>query len=281
MPTEFVSGPRGALETLVVGKGAPTTVFAHGFGASIASTRPYASGVGGTRVFFSFPSHGRSDDVREGWGYATFADELLAVADKHDARAALGVSMGAGAILTALLRDPRRFDRAVLVLPPAAAEPVAASGADDSQVSEGHRDTGVTEHYDRLLSVVQAGDVDGIQRELRHEVSPALASHPATDAWLKEQAQAFTRAGMAEAIAGLSSASPISNRLALQALTLPILILGQAGDVVHPAAVAESLGAALPNARVEIFDDAGLLFGHRDRVRELVTQFLAGASEVG
>ena len=67
MAAEFVDGPSGPLEMVRSGRGEPVTVFAHGMGASIPSTRPYASGVSGTRVFFHFRSHGRSAPAFDGW----------------------------------------------------------------------------------------------------------------------------------------------------------------------------------------------------------------------
>ena len=94
-------------DVLVSGGGAPVTVFAPGLGASIAETRPFGSGVAGTRVFLTF--HGRT--------YADLADELRRSADAAGARRAVGVSLGAGAIMRLIATAPDRFERLVLVLP--------------------------------------------------------------------------------------------------------------------------------------------------------------------
>lgn len=98
------------------GTGTPVTVFAGGLGASIAETRAFASGVGGTRVFYDARGHGRSGSDGD-WSYAALAGDLRAVADAVGATRAVGVSMGAAAVLGVLVSDAARFERAVLVLP--------------------------------------------------------------------------------------------------------------------------------------------------------------------
>ncbi|HET7661061.1 MAG TPA: alpha/beta hydrolase, partial [Oryzihumus sp.] len=58
--TSLLDGPDGALEYLLTGSGGPTTVFGHGLAGSIETTRPFGSGVEGTRAFFHFRGHGAS-----------------------------------------------------------------------------------------------------------------------------------------------------------------------------------------------------------------------------
>jgi pimeloyl-ACP methyl ester carboxylesterase len=100
------------------GTGTPVAVFAGGLGASIAETRVFGSGVPGTRVFYDVRGHGRSDTPADGdWSYDAIARDLRAVADATGATRALGVSMGAAALLRVLCETPDRFERHVLVLP--------------------------------------------------------------------------------------------------------------------------------------------------------------------
>jgi pimeloyl-ACP methyl ester carboxylesterase len=118
--SELLDGPNGQIDWLATGSGDPVTIFAHGLAASIAQTRPLASGVPGTRVFLSFRGHGATttpDPKTSPWTYATLADELRAVADDTNATRALGLSMGSHALLSLVATTPDRFQRLVFVLP--------------------------------------------------------------------------------------------------------------------------------------------------------------------
>lgn len=258
MPAEFVDGPSGPLEVVRAGRGEPVTVFAHGMGASIPSTRPYASGVDGTRVFFHFRSHGRSAPALDGWDYDHTADELLAVSDAVGATRALGVSMGAGSILTVLLRDPQRFERVVLVIPAVVDSPRNSAGL---------------VRYAGMARASRENDDATIRAQLESELPAAVRSSPAAQAWVEQQTEVFLRPGMAEALRDMPHAVPVPDVALLSSLDLPVLVLAQRGDEVHPVSSAERLAQHLPNARLQVFDENGLLWGHRARVREVVGEF--------
>lgn len=260
MPAQFVAGPSGPLEIVRAGSGDPVTVFAHGLGASIPSTRPYASGVPGTRVFLHFRSHGRSHPETTGWDYKHLATELLAVVDDVGARQALGVSMGAGAILRVLQDDPHRFDRAVLVIP---------------AVIDSPRNSAGLVRYAHMAEASARGDAEAIHAQLERELPATVRGDPAAQAWLDQQTEVFLGPGMAEALRDLPTAVPVPDITALEQLTLPVLVLAQEGDEVHPVESARRLCEHLPNARLEVFDEHGLLWGHRARVRRVVGEFLS------
>ena len=67
----------GEIEYVVTGNGPPVTVFAHGLAGSIPETRPFGSGVDGTRVFLHFRGHGASSAPVGTCTYAALADELV------------------------------------------------------------------------------------------------------------------------------------------------------------------------------------------------------------
>jgi len=113
----LLEGPGGSLEFITTGSGLPATVFAHGLGGSIEETRPFGSGVRGSRTFFHFRGYGASAAPDTPWTYAALAEELRAVADQVGATQALGVSMGAAALCNLLAQTPLRFERLVFVLP--------------------------------------------------------------------------------------------------------------------------------------------------------------------
>jgi pimeloyl-ACP methyl ester carboxylesterase len=115
--TSQLEGPHGSLEFITTGSGLPATVFAHGLTGSIETTRPFGSGVKGSRTFFHFQGHGGSVAAETPWTYPELASQLRSVADHVGATQALGVSMGAGALCALLADTPSRFDRVVFVLP--------------------------------------------------------------------------------------------------------------------------------------------------------------------
>ncbi|WP_329788734.1 alpha/beta hydrolase [Lentzea sp. DG1S-22] len=96
------------------GSGSPVTLVAHGLGATPGEARIPASGLPGTRVVVTLPSHGDAPDAPPGyWDYGRIAADLgTVVADQ-----AVGVSLGAGALVRLLSAEPGRFRRVALLLP--------------------------------------------------------------------------------------------------------------------------------------------------------------------
>jgi pimeloyl-ACP methyl ester carboxylesterase len=117
--TSLLEGPNGVLELTTTGSGLPATVFAHGATGSIQTTRPFGSGVKGSRTFFHFRGYGASAPAANPLTYAALEADLRAVADHVGATQVLGVSMGAGALCRLLARTPLRFEKLVFALPAA------------------------------------------------------------------------------------------------------------------------------------------------------------------
>jgi 3-oxoadipate enol-lactonase len=237
--------------TVVTGSGDPVTVVAHGLGATIAETRALVGGVAGTKVFPEARAHGSAPLPVE-HGYQELADDLLAVADAHAATAAFGVSMGAHAILRILGRQPTRFQRVVLFLPATIDTPVRRTPALASALASGDRD--------RLLSAVQG--------ELGWE-GPAAEAYAAarTDFML-------ACPGLPGLLSTLADDSPVPDRTVLSSVTADVLVIGQEGDELHPASVARELAAALPRARLLVFDRPGAALAERQRFRTAVAEHL-------
>jgi len=259
-PTSLLAGPTGDIEYLTVGQGEPTTLFAHGLTGSISTTRPFASGVHGARTFLSFRGHGASEAPETDWTYPALAAELRAVADHVAATRCLGVSMGAGALCTLLARTPHRFDRLVFVLP----TPV-----------DRRRTDGVPGRFLALADLVDAHDRAGITGLLLAEQPADIRDEPVVRRWAAEQASFLAGTPVSRALRTVPFEVPLTDREVLRAVTTPALVIGQEGDDVHPADVARDLAAELPNAELEILPPGGVLWGHRARVRELVSTFLA------
>src|SRR5690606_33315042 len=109
------------------------------------------------------------------------ADEVWSVADRLGADRALGVSMGAGALLAGLARDPDRFERVVLVLPAAIDQP----RGDDAMGRLG-----------RLAARVEAGDAGPVARHLLAEQPDQVRDDPHVVAWCREQAEQLVTTGV-------------------------------------------------------------------------------------
>jgi len=74
--------------------------------------------------------------------------------------------------------------------------------------------------------------------------------------------------------------APLTNRQALGAVTVPVLVITQEQDPAHPVWVAEELAATLPNARLEVMPPGGLLQRHRALMRQLIGGFLSGEPSI-
>ncbi|WFE58225.1 alpha/beta hydrolase [Micromonospora sp. WMMD712] len=260
--TELVATPHGArLEQLVTGAGDPVTVFAHGLGNGIATTRPFGSGVAGRKVFFQFRGHGRSDAPPGPWTYLDLARDLRAVADLANATRAFGASLGAGALCRLLAESPERFDRLVFFLPAALDQP---------------RTPAARERIAALIEAVESGDASAVADVVSAELPPAVRNTPAGWAYLRQRLDHLLRDGLAAGLADLPDQAPLGDRAELAAVTAPALVLACAGDDLHPVEVAEQLAAALPRATLHVYDRPGVLWSERADLRERISGFLNG-----
>jgi 3-oxoadipate enol-lactonase len=258
--TSLIDGPGGALEVLTTGSGLPSTVFAHGLAGSIETTRPFGSGVAGTRTFFSFRGHGASAAPETDWTYGALSGELETVAAHADATQALGVSMGAGALCSLLEREPDRFERLVLVLPAVVDRPRTDAA------------------LDRLTAMAQCADerdVEGMTRLLLEEQPVGVRAQPAVRVWCRRQASTLVGTAVSRALRALPGAVPLSDAGVLARVHAPALVLAQEDDPAHPVWVAEHLARALPKARLEVLPAGGIMWRHRKIVRDLIGAFLS------
>jgi pimeloyl-ACP methyl ester carboxylesterase len=262
-PTELLRTPTGhLLEVLATGHGEPVTVFAPGLAGGIPDTRPLGSGVPGRKVFTQLRGHGRSSAPPGPWSYADLAADLAVAADVTGATRALGVSLGAGALAGLLVDRPDRFERLVFFLPAVLDVPRA----------EPNRS-----RLDGLLAALASGDPDRVARALSVEVPEPLRDTVAVRAYLRERAADLLRHGLAGQLATLTGQVPVPDLSVLRRVTVPALVIGAAGDDLHPAAVAERLAAALPRSTLHVYDRPGVLWTARADLRARISGFLAAA----
>lgn len=243
---------------LVLGAGDPVTVVAHGFGASAAETRALVSAVPGTRVLPT--ARGHLGGPPAGGGYAGLADDLLAAADAHHATQALGLSLGAAALLRLLTDHPTRFARVVLMLP---------ALLDRQRVA--------TERTADLVAGLRARDAEAVVRAIRAELPPDLMSRT-VEAYVRVRtSHLLSSPGLPDLLADLAGDVPVPSVARLGAVTADVLVLAQEGDPVHPAQVARQVAAALPTARLVVFDRPGMVLREREQLRALVREHLSGS----
>ncbi|GAA2712734.1 alpha/beta fold hydrolase [Micromonospora olivasterospora] len=260
--TELVATPHGVrLERLVTGAGDPVTVFAHGLGSGIATTRPFGSGVTGRKVFFQFRGHGRSDSPPGPWSYLDLARDLRAVADLEGATRAFGASLGAGALCRLLAESPERFERLVFFVPAVLDRPRGRAARDR-----------ITD----LLDAVGSGDASAVAEVVSYELPPSVRNTPAGWAYLRQRLDQLLRDGLASGLVTLPDQVALPDGAALAAVTAPALVLACAGDDLHPVEVAEQLAAALPRATLHVYDRPGVLWTERADLRERISGFLNG-----
>jgi 3-oxoadipate enol-lactonase len=265
LPTRIVSyeppqSHRGTPHVETYGAGEPVTVFAAGLGGTIAETRTLGSGVAGTRVFFDFRGHGATGLPEDGdWSYAALARDLRAVADATGATRAVGVSLGAAALMGVLAATPERFSRNVFFLPAILDRP---------------RHDVVTSRLGAVAARIEDGDTDAVVDLLLAELPRELRAQPGVAAHAKARARTLSTRAVAGLVRALAETQPVADRVLLAAVGAPCLVVGQEGDEVHPAQVARELAATLPNARLHVFDRPGGLWVNRAELRRLVTAFL-------
>lgn len=256
-PTATLRAPGSEIEYLVTRSGEPVSIYAHGLTGSIDGTRPFASGVPGTAVFCHLRGHGATR-VRDGaWNLDAVAADLRVVADHTGARQAFGVSLGTAALLHILATTPSRFDRAVFMLPP-----------DTGQAS--------TSHWSALADRVADADAERATRWLLAMQPPGVRALPVAGEYYRRMAIRLVGwdGDLVTALRTLPRGVTLPDQASLGRVRVPVLVIGQRGDPLHPFEAAERLADSLPNAELANLGDAGGLWFGRDRVRELITDFL-------
>lgn len=248
----------GDIEFGVLGHGEPVTLFAHGLGGSIAETRPLATGLSGTRVLMHFRGHGDSAPLADGWDYPLLAEDLLAVADAVGATRAVGLSLGAGALLNLVAARPDRFDRLAFVLPAAL---------------DRSRSDGATERLRRLASAMRTGDVARLTELLLAEVPEEIRGERAPQVLVARRARQLA---FSEPPEPRGDARPLESLGQLVPVRAPSLVLAQEGDDLHTASVAVTLADALPNAELAVLPPGGVFWTARFEARSLLQRHLDG-----
>ena len=251
------AGNVGGVSFTVLGEGSPITVFAHGLGGSVAETRPLALRVAGTRVLLDFRGHGSSALLDDGWNYDLLADDLLSVADAVGATQAVGLSLGSGALLRALSRDPSRFTKVAFVLPAAI---------------DGLRNDGATERLLRLGSAISAKDARLTADILLEELPASVRARRGVDALVLRRAGQLVQK---PAPSPRGEDRPVRSRALLSQFTAPALVVAQLGDPLHPSELALDLHGLLPSAELLVLEEGGVFWTSARTAQDALAHHLA------
>ena len=248
------------VDVAVVGDGVPITVFAHGLGGSSVESRPLAARTPGTRLLLTFRGHGTSDALPGGWTYDDLADDLDAVADAFGATRAVGLSLGSGALLRLLQRDPSRFSRIAFVLPAAL---------------DRSREDRATARLLRLADAIISGDEPTVVALLLDDVPASIRGRGGVQLLVDRRARALlgsTPPYPRTADAPLPSLDPLAQ------VTAAALVVTQADDALHPASVGTRLAAALPAAALLTLPPGGVFWTATRQVQDALARHLAPES---
>ena len=257
-PAEELFPPVGApLARRAVGEGRPVVVAAHGLGGSATQVAPLLRRAQGRRVLVDLRGHGASPPLDAGFDYEQLADDLLEVVDAERADAVLGLSLGAGTVLRALHRRRDAVRAAVLVMP---------SGVDRAP------DDASRERLDRLGRAVDRRDVHAVLELLLDEVPPDLRGRAAVVRLVRARAEVLVRR---PAPWPRRQEGPLASWDLVAGLDLPVLVVVQEADPLHPAEVGRGLAEALPQGRLVETGEGGVFFGEARRVQDAVASFLS------
>ena len=260
MTTLLASGQVDGVCFGVLGEGLPVTVFAHGLGGSSSEVRPLATRAPGTRVLLSFRGHGDSAALDGGWDYELLAGDLLAVADEVGATRAVGLSLGSGALLRLLSMSPDRFERLAFVLPAAL---------------DAARTDGASLRLDLLGAAIDRGDVEAVTALLLAELPPASRERRGAALLLGRRAEQLVR--RPAPVPARPGQRPLLDRGILSQVTAPALVVGQAGDHLHPLDLAAELVGVLPHAHLLSLPEGGVFWTAARQVQQALADHLESA----
>lgn len=246
-----------SLHVEVDGSGAPLTVFAHGLTNSCRELAPFTPALAGTAVRFCFRGHGHSTAPPSGYRFADLASDLDAVAEAYGAANAVGTSVGAGAIMTLLERDPTRFDRIVMLLPASLDGPLPDPARFDA-IAEILETFPKDEAIERILAMTPQ----------RYERAP----------WLRELDLLLwadmNPVGVARALREVTRDVSISDREVLRKVQAPVLVICREGDSIHPAELGRALHDLFPNSELITIPSEEELLASIPMLVERVRSFL-------
>lgn len=247
-----------------IGSGLPF-VFQHGLGGGLSKALALFRPPEGVRlVGFDFRGHGLSSlGPVDRIGFNTFADDVSALLDHLGIDQAVigGISMGAGVTLNFALRHPNRALGLVLSRPAwrehpnpfnTWAFPHIASLIRTHGAAEGRQVFRAGAYYSKLVTEFP-------------DVAEALDNQ-----FLHPRALEF-----AEVLERIPSDIPDGDPARWQSLAIPVLVLANRQDPIHPFEYGEVLASRIPGAQLQELTSKSIdLARHEREVQEYIASFL-------
>ena len=235
-----IASVRPRLNLVEAGEG-PDFVFQHGLcGDAAQPAEVLPNDVPFRRVTLECRGHGRSEaGDPAAFSIATFADDVAAMIEARGTVPVVlgGISMGAAIALRLAVKQPGLV-RALVLARPAwvteAAPPNMRAYAEVGELLSRFPPDEARARFDR----------SGTARRLETEGPDNLVS---LRGFFTREPIATTRALLTR----IASDGPGFSASEVEALRLPVVVIGQARDPLHPLAYAERLAAMIPAARFE------------------------------
>jgi len=267
MSERWIGRDGARLRMVEAGEGA-AVLFQHGLGGDAAQAEGnFPSDAGWHRLTLECRAQGRSEPgTNRPFSIAMFADDAVAATEAAGMRSfvAGGVSMGAAIALRLAVTRPDLVSALVLVRPAWVAETAPANMRPYGVAAEAMR-----RHPGDPAAARETFAASAEARRLA-EVSPDnLAS-------LVGFFERPDLASTADLLDDIAADGPGVTREAVAALRLPVLVVGNGEDDVHPLALARELADLIPAARlVEVPAKAADKSAHQAAVRHAISGFLA------
>ena len=275
----MVSTTAGPIEVAEAGTGMPLLSI-HGAGGGYDQGLSNAAGLvgGGFRViapsrfgYLGTPIPANPSPSAQADAHAALLTEL-----KVDKAVVVGISAGARSAIELALRHPERVAALILIVPAtySPADPVAIEGSRGSQLALWLVNAGADFAWWATEKVAPSVLIRfiGVPPEI-------VAAAPTED---RNRVMQIVRSvqPLSRRYPGINiDSNPTLPRLPLQNVNTPTLIISARDDLFNTLPAAEFTAAAIPNARLVVYDRGGhLLVGHEREVRALIGDFLKQAN---
>lgn len=242
-------------------------VFSHGLGGNVNRAWELVEGLPGLQVtIYDNRDHGRTHPLCDPakLNFQEMADDMAALLDHLSIPKAVvgGVSMGAAIALSFGLRHTAAA-RGLIISRPAWVHHGNPPGL---AFTKGFAD--LVRLYGPEQGISKFRDTD-FYKEL-------LQCYPDTDKTVTETFAEWSPEALIACYEAIPASSPVDSLASLRGLNLPILIVANRKDPVHPFEFAEALAQALPQAQLqEIIPKSDDANGHTRQFRQCVTEFVA------
>jgi pimeloyl-ACP methyl ester carboxylesterase len=240
-------------------------VFQHGLGGGEAQVaQSFPAGAGCRRITLECRGHGGSElGSARPFSFQMFADDVVAAADQAglDRFVAGGISMGAAIALRLACRHPDRVAGLLLVRPAWTFDKAPANLRPIAEVADLILDHGP----DKAREIfAQSGTAARLRREAPDNLASLFGYFDRPDA-----------APFAQVLAHIAADGSGVSKSDAAALGIPVLVVGNALDAVHPLSAAHTLAATIPGASfAEITAKALDSVGHFAELQAQITAFL-------